>query len=162
MSIIISLPFEGKEIMATVCETDQRYRSIYRVIFSNEYENVFYKDVENGRWIEEDLGYTEMASLVGSRIKGRLEGPIHVPKLLNWHSELWNGKQVRFGFTCTLQNDQRLFEIYNSQKKYLYSLLESESEGWEIMGNELLRGNIDPFFLEMVLGFLSEYSTDNA
>lgn len=163
MSIIISLPFEGKESMATVQETGPLHRGIFRVIFSNEYENIFYKDVESGRWIEEDLGYTELAQLVGARIRYRLDGPVHVPKLLHWHSEEWNGSKMDFGFTCSSHDDQRLFEIYDSRKKYLYTLVESESEGWEILGNnEIIHGRLDSLFLDMVLCVLSAFSIDNA
>ena len=163
MSIIISLPFDGRETMATVCESDCRHREIFKVIFSNEYENIFYRDVENGKWVEEDLGYTDLARLVGSKLIGRLAGPVHVPKLLNWHTEVWNGTPCKFGFTCTPRDEERIFEIYDHRKKYMYSLVENESDGWEILGNQdIMHGRIDSCFLDLVLSVLSEFSTDNA
>ena len=159
MTEMIHLPIDGIDGFAWVSEIGQRNQHIYRVMFSNEYHNVFYKDVETGEWIEEDLGYTELAQHVGSRINSLRDNPIHVPKLLIWHCRIYNGREVCFGFTSVLEDDKKLYEIYDSHKKFLYTLVEDDENGWEILGNlNLINGNIDHEFLEEVVATLSIYS----
>ena len=55
-------------ITATVLKAMHYRNNIFRVCFENGYENIFYTNVENGKWIEEDLGYTLLAELVGTQI----------------------------------------------------------------------------------------------
>jgi len=159
MTTTIYLPIDGIDGFAWVSEIGHRHQNIYRVMFSNEYQNVFYKDIENGFWIEEDLGYTELAQSVGLRINALKENSIHVPKLLVWHKDIIKGMEFCFGFTSFLQNDQKLYEIYDSRKKYLYTLVEDDDNEWEILGNtNLLTGNIDHTFVQQVISALEVYT----
>ena len=159
MSNIIYLQMDDEEVFAWVTELSHRHHSVFKVSFKNEYENIFYKDVENGFWIEEDLGYTELAQNVGSQIWNFINHPIHVPKLLVWHKEYHDSKKFCFGFTSHTKDDLRLYEIYNCQKKYLYTLAETIEGEWQILGNQSsLLGNIDPAFVLQVIDILPYYS----
>jgi len=160
MSIIINVTTEGKDLTAWVSELGQRSRFIFRVFFSSHYENIFFKDVENGRWIEEDLGYTELAQKVGKLICKELELPsIHVPKLLNWHFEKINDQDFCFGFTTFMMGDQVAYEIYDAKKKYLYTIFELGEDNWEMLGNTpYIMGKTDPLFIAQVINTLTAYS----
>ena len=69
MSNIIYLHVDGVETFAWVTEISHRNHNMFKVSFKNEYENIFYTDVETGRWMEEDLGFTRLAEDVGKQIK---------------------------------------------------------------------------------------------
>jgi len=163
MGTIIHLPAEGKGLYAWATEVGHRHRGIYRVLFSDEYENIFYRDVETGRWVEEDLGHTALAQQVGHRIAWKMGNPIHVPKLLNWHRSERDGKEFSFGFTWLIKDGCKLYEIYNEGRKYLYSLVESREGDWQITGNpDIMTGNIDKDFLTGVIEALPSYMEDKA
>jgi hypothetical protein len=135
---------------------------MFKVSFKNEYENIFYTDVETGRWIEEDLGFTSLAEEVGKQIRTFIKNPIHVPKLLIWHSQYnQEEKLVAFGFFSFLKGKHKLYEIYNTNKKYMYTLVDMDNDEWQILGNSSsVISQIDPLFVEQVIQILPLYSAD--
>lgn len=158
MNKIINLPLDGTNGFACVQEIGPRCQRIYSVLFSNEYQNIFYKDVESGEWIEEDLGYTELAARLGTAITNVTENSIHVPKLLIWHTESDSNTNFTFGFTSLMEHDQRQYEIYGGNKKYLFTLAESEEDNWQILGNSgLINGKLDPEFVFRIVDALAIY-----
>jgi hypothetical protein len=160
MSNIIFLKIDGEETYAWVTEISQRIRNIFRIEFKNEYENIFYKDVETGRWIEEDLGYTALADEVGNQISNFVFNTIHVPKLLVWHTEIIEGKYFRFGFISHVHGEQILYEIYNAEKKYLYTLAEnSAGNDWQVLSNRpSLITEKEKKFIEQIIQVLPQYA----
>ncbi|MEO7263436.1 MAG: hypothetical protein ABIW38_00925, partial [Ferruginibacter sp.] len=120
---------------------------------------IFYTDVETGRWIEEDLGFTGLANEIGLQISNFLRQPIHVPKVLTWHKQYMDGRLVSFGFVSFLKGNHKMYEIYSHNKKYMYTLVEMENDEWQIMGNELMNINkIDAVFIQHVIHVLPLYS----
>ena len=160
MSNLIFLNIDGEYGYAWVTEIAQRIRNIFRVRFKNEYENVFYKDVETGNWMEEDLGYTELAREVGNQISNFMHSPIHVPKLLVWHNERIDDKFFRFGFISHKNGNHRLYEIYNSHKKFLYTLaVHNETDDWQLLSNRPHSITVkDKLFMEHVIEVLPKYA----
>jgi hypothetical protein len=52
-----------------------------------------------------------------------------------------------------------MYEIYDCRSKYLYTLVEMEEDNWQILGNtNVVNGNIDPLFVQMVTRILPLYS----
>lgn len=161
MENMIYLNIDGEEIAAWVLEIPNRNHHMFKVSFTNGYENIFFTDVETGQWIEEDLGFTELAKTVGWHLRPFLKSPIHVPKLLVWHCQLYDDKLLNFGFFCYNKGVNKLYEIYNANKKYLYTLMDMENDEWQIMGNSTTAINcIDPVFVEQVIQILPLYSED--
>lgn len=162
MSNIIYLHIDGVETFAWVTEISHRNHHMFKVSFKNEYENIFYTDVETGRWIEEDLGFTSLAEEVGKQIRSFLKNPIHVPKLLIWHSQHnQDDKLISFGFFSFLKGKHKLYEIYNTNKKYMYTLVDMDNDEWQILGNSSsIISQIDPLFVEHVIQILPLYSAD--
>ena len=162
MSNIIYLQMDGVETFAWVTEISHRNHHMYKVSFKNDYENIFYTDVETGLWMEEDLGFTTLAGDVGKQIKTFLKNPIHVPKLLIWHSQNnHDDKLISFGFFSFFKGKHKLYEIYNSNKKYMYTLVDMDNDEWQILGNSSsIISQIDPLFVEQVIQILPLYSAD--
>lgn len=160
MNLILELEVEGGIIHVTVEEVSHRHHNMLRASFKNGYENIFYTDVETGEWIEEDLGFTQLASALGKKIKKHLRSPYHVPKLLTWHNQLINGHCFKFGFFPFLNGNQKLYQIYNANRKFLYTLTEMENEEWQILGNMNNRyAPIDIFYLKKIIKTLPLYSS---
>ena len=66
---IICYQLDGTVSPARVYEIVHRHHNMYKVSFESGYENIFYTDVETGKWIEEDLGFTSLANKVGQQNK---------------------------------------------------------------------------------------------
>ena len=159
MNLILQLEVEGDTIQVAVEEIPHRHHNMIRASFKNGYENIFFTDAETGEWIEEDLGFTELAAALGKMINKHLRSPYHVPKLLTWHNQFINGRYFKFGFFPFLYGNQKLFQIYNANRKYLYTLSEMDNEEWQILGNaNNLYAHIDIFFLQKIIKTLPLYS----
>lgn len=161
MGTLINLLVDGTESSASVTEIVHRHHNMYKVVFKNGYENIFYTDVETGYWIEEDLGFTELAAEVGRQIKDFMKNPIHVPKLLTWHRQYVNEKLICFGFFNFMNGNQKFYQIYNSNKKYMYTLVDMENNEWQILGNTSITGShIDTAFARQIIEILPLYTAN--
>ena len=159
MTSIIYLQNEGKEIIAWITEIPHRHHSMYKVEFESGYENIFYTDVETGNWIEEDMGFTNLAIQVGEEIKKLRKHTIHVPKLLTWHKQYVDGRLVVFGFFSFLKGSHKMYEVYGNNKKYLYTLVCMENQEWQIMGNANLSvAKIDAELVQHITNILPLYT----
>lgn len=159
MSNIIYLDIDGTESFAWVSEIVHRHHNMYKVSFKNGYENIFYTDVETGKWIEEDLGFTDLAWEVGKQIRSFMRNPIHVPKLLTWHKQFVDDKLVSFGFFNFMNGNQKFYQIYNANRKYMYTLVDMENDEWQILGNsEAINKYIDTSFVHHIIQILPLYT----
>ena len=162
MNTTIHIQHNGEMIPGNAIEVPHRQHNMYKVIFENGYENVFYTDVESGKWIEEDLGFTQLAAKIGEQIRSVLQNPYHVPKILTWHKQVNDNKVLMFGFFNYMKGHHKMYEIYDSRSKYLYTLVQMEERDWQILGNNnVVNGNIDPLFIQMVTRILPLYSINS-
>ena len=161
MNNIIYLKVDGVESFAWVSEIIHRHHNMYKVSFKNGYENIFYTDVETGKWIEEDLGFTTLAFEIGKQIRSFMRNPIHVPKLLTWHKQFIKDKLVCFGFFNFMNGNQKFYQIYNANKKYMYTLVDMDNDEWQILGNSSILGShVDSAFVRQVIGILPLYTAN--
>lgn len=157
----INFNYNGEALAAWVFEMPNKHHHVFRVCFSDGYENIFYTDPETGCWMEEDLGFTHLATLVGQNIRPFIKNPVHVPKLLQWHCQDFDNRLLNFGFFCYTNGRHKLYEIYNANKKYLYTLMDMDNDEWQILGNSTTSINkIDPIFLDKIIKILPLYSED--
>lgn len=152
---------QNEPVEANVSVESNRIQQMFRVAFKNGYENIFFKDVETGQWVEEDLGFTQLAAEVGKTVLPFHKQPIHVPKVLVWHLEDYHGHFVKFGFYAYTKGEQKMYEIYHHNKKYLYTLLQTETDEWQVFGS----GNakipyLDKALLDAIVGILPIYEED--
>lgn len=159
MTNIINIKQGDLETKAWFEEIYNRHHCMYKVTFENQYENIFFTDVETGKWIEEDLGFTALAQEVGSRIQSFMRQPVHVPKALTWHKQYMDECLVSFGFVSLMKGNHKMYEIYGSNKKYMYTLVEMDNEEWQIMGNASMNiDKIDAVFIQHIIQVLPLYS----
>ena len=158
MNQLIYFNYDNIDNFACAIKIPNKKHRMYRLVFKDLYENTFYSDVETGSWIEEDLGFTELATIVGEQLDN-ISGPsIHVPKLLTWHNELVDGKLLTFGFFNFLKNEYRMYEIFNQNRKYMFTLAEMDNQEWMIMGsNNEVKLCVDEYFVEEIVKILPLY-----
>jgi hypothetical protein len=152
----------NQSVSGLITEFKINIHKMYKVVFENGYENIFFKDVESGKWVEEDLGFTGLAEQVGALVMPFAKQPVHVPRILKWHREtLDNGQSIQFGFYGYLSGNNRMYEIYHFNKKYQYTLLCSEEDSWQVLGlNEKQIQNINPQLLRAIIDILPIYEAD--
>ncbi|CAN5813405.1 hypothetical protein BH11BAC4_BH11BAC4_10330 [soil metagenome] len=161
MNNIIYLQIDEAQSFAWVSEIVHRHHNMFKVSFKDGYENVFYTDVETGAWIEEDLGFTSLANDVGKQIRTFMRNPIHVPKLLTWHKQYIDDKLVWFGFFNFMNGSQKFYQIYNSNRKYMYTLVDMDNDEWQILGNNaIINHYIDTAFVQNIIQILPLYAAN--
>lgn len=146
-------------IKGRVVKVNNFHQPTYRVVFENGYQNIFFKDVESGNWMEEDLGFTDLAKQLGNKVMPFEVEPVHVPRKLYWHGSPKNPSS-RFGFYPYRDGEKKLFEVYHFNKKYLYSL-EWMDDSWSIfkVNQKLLDGDLVNLF-DHVMKTLPLYTYD--
>lgn len=161
MNNIIYLQFDGVDSFAWITEIENKQHSMFKVLFKNGYENIFFTDVESGQWMEEDLGFTILAKEIGTQIKSLIKNTVHVPKALIWHKQEIDDILISFGFVHFRKENFKMYEIYNANRKYMYTLVEMDNEEWQILGNNTLDiKSINPVFLEYIIQILPLYWAD--
>lgn len=159
MNSIIHLKQDEEEVTAFINEIPHRSHTMYKVIFESGYENIFFTDVETGKWIEEDLGFTPLAKQFGEEVRKITPLAFHVPKILTWHKQYAEGKMLLFGFISFKKDANKMYEIYNGNKKYMYTLANMENDEWQILGKpEELLQHTDPILLRHIIRVLPFYN----
>ncbi|MEO7445451.1 MAG: hypothetical protein ABIT96_10810 [Ferruginibacter sp.] len=159
MNTLLQVKVGDVEMSARFEEFYNRHHQMFKIKFENGYENVFYTDVESGRWMEEDLGFTMLAMTIGKEITSFLRQPIHVPKILTWHKKETDDRTYVFGFFQFRKGQHKMYEIYNSNRKYMYTLVEMDTEDWQIMGNQSFDvRKVDSDFVQHVISVLPLYN----
>ena len=161
MNKTITCTIDGIETEGLATEIIHRHHCMYRVNFDNGYENIFFTDVETGNWLEEDLGFTSLAAEVGMQVNGSIRNLFHVPKQLTWHHEFENERPLCFGFIHIMNGNQHFYQVYNANRKYLYTLVEMENDEWHILGCSLAISNyyLDTTFAKQVTAILPRYTS---
>lgn len=117
---------------ATACP--HPHHTLFHVLFEDGYENMFFNDVETGRWIEEDLGATQLASALGIAIMIFNGEDWKCRKALQWHKTVTHGHLFNFGFYKYQLRDCCVYEIYGDNLKFRYSLVKTGFREWEVFG----------------------------
>ncbi len=107
---------------------------MYQVAFEDNYENIFFTDVETDDWIEQDLGFTSLAALVGAQISLYEIGGINVqePRKINWICLEDKNRLMHFGFYHYWMINYPLFEIYSSNRRCIFTMLMISKEIWQV------------------------------
>ena len=117
-------------------EYSEIYHPLHLMIharFEDGYENIFFTDVETGKWSEQDLGFTELAELVGEVFKSQFKGKKLVYRKLKWHFSIQDKKPIHFAFSHYKFFDLSVFEIYSTSRRYLFAMLCVTKTNWKVI-----------------------------
>ena len=155
MEHLIYLMNENELQLTRVIPIQHPVQSMYKAIFQDGYENLFYCDVESGEWVEEDLGKTALASILGEKML-RLYGN-HCTQPLSWCRVSIAGMPVQFGFYIFSQAGRTCCNVYNDNRKFLCSLIKARKNGRWLLpedNNEDTRQVINK--VQIIIGILNE------
>jgi hypothetical protein len=120
--------------------TDVEFSEIYHPLhsmvhlrFADGYENIFFTDVETGRWTEQDLGFTELADLVGEKYESRFKPKKSVYRKLKWHYSIQDKKPIHFAYSHYKIFDLPVFEIYSPSRRYLFAMVCITKTEWKVI-----------------------------
>jgi hypothetical protein len=104
---------------------------MYQVQFDDGYENIFFTDPETGCWIEQDLGKTELAFVLGEQLS-QLSNETIKTRSVTWLDLMDTKESFHFGYHQYRISEFPAFEIYSWNKRYLYTLVQIESTAWQV------------------------------
>ena len=94
---------------------------------------VFFTDVETGKWIEQGLGYTELAEKIGERLDELFPTEDKTTRKLEWVCEERGNHLFNFGYCHYVLSTFEVFEIYTSDRRYLCNLLLMNTNSWLVL-----------------------------
>jgi hypothetical protein len=156
MNKIIYLEINDALQAAVVKEIAHPRHLVFHVSFENGYENIFFTDVESGKWLEEDLGFTKLAETVGNSVNQlRLETML-VPRPLVWQKI--DGFTI-FGFYNYNYEDNEIYEIYRPNRKFMCYLLRTVKNDWYLLKTHSIFKckEVDIKAVERITDILEEY-----
>jgi len=132
MSYYLHFYLDGVNYSVTLTQITHPMHSMYLAEFDDEYENIFYSDPRTGKWIEQDMGFTALAEMVGSRLEKLGAVPKTLPKNIVWHHQYNKDKWLHFGYSPSLSNGYLTYEIYASNHRFMFSLVKMPGDDWQI------------------------------
>lgn len=130
----ISIDYNSRISEGIVDELFHPIHRMYTVKFDDGYENIFFTDVESGRWLEQDLGFTSLAESVGEKIKYLFPGSVKTKRDLQWYTseeDEW-AEPVYFGFYHYKLGAFPVFEIYAPNRRFLFSMILVNKDFWQV------------------------------
>jgi len=121
-------------IPESITPVEHAQHALFHVVFKNGYENMFFTDVETGRWLEEDLGDTTLAAAMGNWFEPLLSSKPDVRKRISWCRLRIAAMDLCFGFLKRIENGRAVFEVYSDNRKFLCNLRRSKKGRWVIFG----------------------------
>ncbi len=125
--------YNGSNTRVEISEIYHPVHLMFHAKFGDGYENIFFTDVESGRWIEQDLGFTELAGSIGEKYKSRSKGKKSVSRKLKWHFSSEGGKTVHFAYNNYSLFDLRVFEIFSPNRRYLFAMVCISRTEWKVL-----------------------------
>ena len=132
----IQIQVEGNYVEGDVRYIYHPLHKMFQVTFDDGYSNIFFTDVESGKWVEQDLGFTDLASEVGVKLVE--EETLEIERReLQWYTGEHGVKgeqpeSLFFGYYRYMILNYTAFEIYAPNRRYLYTIVQLNPELWQI------------------------------
>lgn len=122
----------GRDWYEALTEIEHPIHRMALLQFPDGYSNIFFTDAETGEWIEQDLGATVLAKKVGMRLIALPTGQKTMLRKLVWINGSSMDKSIRFGFHQFKLSQFPAFEIYNVNRRYLYTIAKISDQVWQV------------------------------
>lgn len=132
MNTPIQILIDDRLCTAEISEIYHPIHWMFHISFDDGYENIFFSDVETGNWIEQDLGFTSLAEMLGHKIELQMPKENVIRKTVQWYHEEANGKRIHFGFYRFLVDGFSTYEIYAENKRYMFTLVKLNNDLWQL------------------------------
>jgi hypothetical protein len=101
--------------------------------FENGYANVFFVDLETGRWVEQDLGFTQLAEVLGPQLKYILHEQAFSKNNFTWFRKSINKELFHFGYYSYRSDKEKVYEIFAANRRYMFTLISKAKGRWQIL-----------------------------
>ena len=128
----IYLEIENEILTGRITEVYNPIQNMAYMEFNNGYANIFFVDCETGNWMEQDLGFTNLAKIAGEELQHIINNTGRIRNDLNWYKKIINGELFHFGFYKYLSGEMYIYEIFASNKRYMFSLVKKRPSVWQI------------------------------
>ncbi|WP_153800953.1 hypothetical protein [Foetidibacter luteolus] len=110
---------------------DHPFHLMALVKFEDGYANVFFTDVESGKWVEQDMGFTRLAEETGNQLTNHFKYGFTEYKPLQWLYKP-DGKYC-FAFHKYISGDYEVYEIYHSNRRHMFTAIRSSAGLWQVI-----------------------------
>lgn len=132
MEHAIHLQVDGHTQAVTLNEVVHPIHCMFHAVFDDGYENIFFADVESGEWVEQDVGFTSLAAMIGKKIE-HLYFFDWGKKEIKWFDEEEDdGKHLHFGYHADHTAGYLVYEIFAPNRRYMFTLVKLQSHVWQL------------------------------
>jgi hypothetical protein len=131
MEHALTLNVDGQTQSVTLSEMVHPIHCMFHAVFEDGYENIFFADVESGEWVEQDVGFTDLATMIGKKID-HLYYFDWGKKAITWFEEEEQGKYMRFGYHADHTAGYLVYEIFAPNRRYMFTLVKLQSHVWQL------------------------------
>lgn len=131
MEHTLELQVDGTTQRVELYEMTHPVHCMFHAVFEDGYENIFFIDVESGEWVEQDVGFTSLAAMIGKKVE-HLYFFDWGKKTLTWFEEEENGKQIHFGFHADHTAGYLVYEIFAANRRYMFTLVRLQNHVWQL------------------------------
>lgn len=145
----IYVNIDNEYFQIEISEMEHPVQTMFHVAFDNGYENIFFKSVDNGDWVEQDMGCTSTALIIGNIIEQNY--PLeYCNKPLICIEAKSNYGNLNFFYYKFKSNGFSLFEIYALNKRYMFSVVLFNNNKWEMHKMPGSYWNYPDYFAEII------------
>ena len=132
MEHAVKLNVDGESQLVKLNEMVHPIHCMFHVSFEDGYENIFFADVESGRWVEQDVGFSSLAEMIGKKINN-LYHFSPVKKTITWCHERDDDDQlVHFGYHQDTSGGYLVYEIFAANRRYMFTLVRLHNHVWQL------------------------------
>jgi hypothetical protein len=132
MEHAVKLTVDGENQLVTLNEIVHPVHCMFHVLFEDGYENIFFTDIEHNKWVEQDIGFSARAQLVGKKI-ANLYYFNWVNKPVDWYCKNDEyGKMFHFGYSRDTSGGYLVYEIFAANRRYMFTLVRLQNHVWQL------------------------------
>lgn len=156
MSGTVYIEFENEASWVVVDTIIHPIHKMVHALFENGYENIFFTDVATGEWIEQDLGMTALAGIIGN-IAEVNDGADWPKQEIIWYRGSHETRLVLFGYIKYKNSGFTFYEIFGINRRYMFTLFKS-NQTWKVFSHsKQLAWNFDLNYFQDVPFILDTY-----
>jgi hypothetical protein len=158
MEHAVKLNVDGQSQLVKLNEMVHPIHCMFHAQFEDGYENIFFADVESGRWIEQDIGFTSLADMIGKKI----ESIYYVEwarKDVTWFQEENEGRHIQFGYHADNTAGYLVYEIFAPNRRYMFTLVKLQTHVWQLFKIPGSGWDYDEMYIQKIPFILDEIIT---
>lgn len=133
MNRTIYLDYEDIACRVILDEINHPIHKMFHATFENGYENIFFTDVTSGEWVEQDLGKTSLARLIGEIAVCETE-PDFPKQEITWYRDNSGERPFQFGYIKYKNSGFTFYEIFGVNHRYMFTLFKNK-QAWKVFSH---------------------------